>query len=275
MTRSSPFAMRWCAAAASAIAAACWTPYAGASEFALAASPPRFELQLKAGERSRQVLEITNASATVTTLAVKTADWSLAADNAVTFYDELQAGSCRPWIALERREVSIAGGRPYRFRFEINVPADATPSECHLAIMLEGQEQVSKADRGPAVPFSGRLGVIIYIAVGDAAPKLSVVGARVQTINGMLTPVLAIRNSGAAHGRVGGFLTGTDANKIALEFAPANLPILPGEMSTIALTATRPGDPETAVQVKFPVTVSGKLEWGKGQTENFEQRFAR
>ena len=32
-----------------------------AGEFALAVSPPRFELQLKAGESSRQVLEITNA----------------------------------------------------------------------------------------------------------------------------------------------------------------------------------------------------------------------
>lgn len=274
MTRSSSFALHWCAAAASVIAAACWTPYAVASEFAVAASPPRFELQLKAGERSRQVLEITNASATPATLAVKTADWTLAADSALTFYDDLQAGSCRPWIALERREISIAGGRPYRFRFEISVPADTPPGECHLAIMLEGQEQLSRAEGGPAVPFSGRLGVIVYIAVGGAAPKLSVVGSRVQTINGMLTPVLDIRNSGSAHGRVGGFLTGTDANKIALEFAPGNLPILPGAISTITLTATRPGDPETAVPVKFPVTVSGKLEWGKGQSENFEQRFA-
>ena len=247
---------------------------AGASEFALAASPPRFEIQLKAGENSRQVIELTNASLEATALAIKTADWSLAPDNAVTFYDELQAGSCRPWIAIERRTLTLSGGRPYRFRFEISVPADTPPSECRMAIMLEGQEQVSRSADGPVVPFSARLGVIVYVAVGDTAPKLSVVGSRVQLINGIRTPVLDIRNSGTAHGRLGGFLSGTDASKTDLEFSPSSLPILAGETRTIPLAATRPGDPETAVQVQFPITVSGKLEWGKGQTQTVEQRFA-
>ena len=270
MNRPKCFSLCWWALAAAALAG----PQARASEFAVAASPPRFVLEVKPGERNRQVLEITNASAAATTLAIKTTDWSLAPDNSVTFYEELQPGSCRSWVALERRELTIAGGRPYRFRFEVNVPTDAAATECHLALMLEGQEQISKAEGGPAVPFSARLGVIIYVAVGDAAPRLSVVGARVQTINGMQTPVLDIRNSGTAHGRLGGFLSGTDASKTALEFGPSNLPILPGETRTIALTATRPGDPETAVQVKFPVTVSGKIEWGKGQSQSIVQHFA-
>ena len=256
------------------VVAACLSTHAGASEFALAASPPRFEIQLKPGENSRQVIEITNASTEATTLAIKTADWSLAADNAVTFYDELQSGSCRPWIAIERRALTVSGGRPYRFRFEINVPADTPPSECRMAIMLEGQEQISRSVGGPAVPFAARLGVVVYVAVGDAAPNLNVVGSRVQMVNGIRTPVLDIRNSGTAHARLGGFLSGTDAGKTAFEFAPSNLPILAGETRTIALVATRPGDPDTAVQVQFPVTVSGKLEWGKGQTQTVEQRFA-
>ena len=41
----------------------------------------------------------------------------------------------------------------------------------------------------------------------------------------------------------------------------------------VPLTATRPGDSETAVQAKFPVTVSGKIEWGKGKIQAMEQRF--
>ena len=245
-----------------------------ASEFALAVSPPRFELQLKPGERSRQVIEITNASAQGSTFAIRTADWSLAGDGAVTFYDELQPDSCRPWVALERRELTIAGNRPYRFRFEVAVPADAKPVECRLAVMLEGQEQLSKSDSGPAIPFSARLGVVVYLAIGDAAPQLSVVKSSVQIVNGKPVPVLDIRNTGTAHGRIGGFLTGSDAARGQLEFTPGNQPILPGETRGIPLSASRPGDPETPVQVQFPVTVSGKLEWGRNQSQTIEQRFA-
>lgn len=274
MTRLYSAALRWRLAAAAMLAAWCGMPYSVAGEFALAVSPPRFQLELKAGERSRHVLEITNAVLGATAISTKTADWSLGTDNAVTFYDDLQPNSCRPWVAIERRELSVSGGRPYRFRFEINVPADAGPGECRFAIMLEGQEQSGRAEGGPPIPFSARLGVVVYVALGGAVPKLSVVGAAVQTVNGKPTPVLLIRNEGGAHGRLGGFLSGTDASGKALEFTPGSMPILPGETRAIALAATRPGDLETAVPVQFPVTVRGKLEWGKGQTKNVEQRFA-
>ncbi len=275
---SSAHAKRSCAgkaatALAALVALGSAMPWAQASEFALAVSPPRVELELKPGESSRQVLEITNASAAATTFEIKTADWSLSADNSVTFYDELRPGSCRPWVAIERRQLTVSGGRPYRFRFELKVPPDAPPGECRFAIMLEGQEQLSEAKNGPAIPFSARLGVIVYAAIGGAAPELSIVGAAVQNVSGQPTPVLQVRNSGAAHGRLAGFLSGTDAGNLALEFAPATTPILPGETRAIALTATRQGDPESAVQAKLPVIVRGKLEWGKGQSQNIEQRF--
>jgi hypothetical protein len=257
-----------------AITTAAGMPLANAAEFALAVSPPRFELELKPGEKSRQVLEITNASPEATPLSAKTADWSLAPDSSVTFHDDLQPGSCRPWVAIERRELTVSAGRPYRFRFEINAPADAPAGECRFAIMLEGQEQLSRAQGGPAIPFSARLGVVVYVAMGGAAPALSVTGTAVQAINGKPTPVLLVRNSGTAHGRMGGFLSGSDASGKAFEFSPSSLPILPGETRAIALNATRPGDQDTEVQVQFPVTVRGKLEWGKGQTQNLDQRFA-
>lgn len=264
---------RRCAAGFFCLAMMLAAPCAAAAEFALAVSPARFELALKPGERSRQVIEITNASPTSATFSIKTADWRLGADNAATFFDELQAGSCRPWVAIERRELIMAGGRPYRFRFEIDVPADAPAGECRFAIMLEGQEQLTRMDSGPPMPFSARLGIVVYVAVGGAAPELNVAGAAVQAVNGQPTPVLQIRNSGTAHGRVGGFLAGTDASGTALEFSPANTPILPGETRGIALGATRPGDPDSAAAIRFPVTVRGKLEWGKGKTQNIEQLF--
>ncbi|MES2944113.1 MAG: hypothetical protein V4772_14690, partial [Pseudomonadota bacterium] len=77
-----------------------------------------------------------------------------------------------------------------------------------------------------------------------------------------------------AHGRLSGFLSGTDSGKTALEFTAANSPILAGETRPIPLTATRPGDTDTPVDVQFPVTVTGKIEWGKDKTQAIEQRFA-
>lgn len=250
------------------------TPPATAAEFALAVSPPRFVLELKPGELSRQVLEITNASPEATPLTTKTADWSLAPDNSVTFLDELQPGSCRPWVALQQRELTAAGGRPTRFRFEVNPPADTPAGECRFAIMLEGQEQFSRAQGGPPVPFSARLAIVVYVAVGGAAPDLAVAGSEVRTLNGKPTPVLLVRNTGNAHGRLSGFLSGADGSGKTLEFTPSSLPILPGETRAVPLNATRPGDTDTEVTVQFPVTVRGKLEWGKGRSQNLDQRFA-
>ena len=244
-----------------------------ASEFALSASPPRFELRVKPGERSRQVLELTNASNAASSYSIKTADWIYADDNSVTFQEALSPQSCRSWVAIERRELTIAGGKAYRYRFEVNIPTDAKAGECRFALMLEGQEQISQTVGGPPIPFSARLGVVVYVAVGDAEPELSVVGKRVTMLNGLQTPALQVRNAGLAHGRVAGFFTGTDAGKTLLEFAPSNLPILPGETRWVPLTATRPGDSETAVQAKYPLTISGKAEWGRGKTQAIEQRF--
>ena len=246
---------------------------ATASEFALAASPPRFELRVKPGERSRQVLELTNASTAASSYSIKTADWLYGDDNSVTFQDELSPQSCRRWVAIERRDLTIAGGKSYRYRFEVNVPADAKAGECRFAVMLEGQEQVSVTAGGPPVPFSARLGVIVYVAIGEAEPEFSIVGTRVIQVNGVQTPALQVRNAGLAHGRIVGFLTGTDAEKTSLEFAPGNLPILPGETRLVPLTATRAGDSETVMQAKFPVTITGKIEWGRGKTQTMEQRF--
>ena len=248
---------------------------ARAAEFALSVSPPRYELKVKPGERSRQVLEITNSSLEATTFAIKTADWNLEADGSPTFFAELLPGSCRPWVTLERRDMTMSGTRPYRFRFEINVPADAKPGQCRFAIMLEGQEQVAATKDGPAIPFAARLGVIVYVAVGDAAPNLKLVGASVRPFNGKPAPALQIANSGAAHGRLGGFLTGNDANGIAFEFTPNAAPILAGETRHVALIASLKSDPDSTQQPKFPITLRGKIAWGGNQSLDVNQLFSQ
>ena len=83
-------------------------------------------------------------------------------------------------------------------------------------------------------------------------------------------PAVFVRNSGNAHGRVSGFLSGTDASGRSLDFTPSSFPILPGETRAVALIATDNRDAQANVQL--PVTIRGTLEWESGRLP-FEHRF--
>ena len=241
-----------------------------AQGFSAVASPPRFEISAAPGTRSRQVVEISNAGALPAKYRIRTADWTLAPDASVIFYDELRAGSCRSWVSIERTELTLPGGARARFRFEVAPPADAAAGECRFALMVEGDEPVVANNDLFRIPVRARLAVIVYVAVGDAAPKLEIVKTGVDMVAGKRVPAVWVRNSGNAHGRLGGFLTGVDAQGRELEFAPSNFPILPGETRALALAAqTGPNAPTDAA---LPVTVRGTIEWA-GERVPFEHRF--
>jgi hypothetical protein len=251
--------------------AACAASQAGAQGFAALVTPPRVELTAKPGDRLRQVIEITNAAPRAAKYNLKTADWTLDANGAVAFQESLPAGSCRPWVAIEARQISVAAGGKHRYRFEVAPPADAPAGECRFAILIEGDEQTVQTPGGPTFPVSGRLGVIVYVMLGGAQPNLEVVATRVAGGDEAL-PVLMVKNTGTAHGRLAGFLSGTDASGKKIEFTPSTLPILPGETRAISLAPYREGD--EPLKISYPITIRGKLEWGD-QTAPFEKSFAR
>jgi hypothetical protein len=253
--------------------AALVAPVAGAQQFAAVVSPPRFEFSVDPGERSRQVIEITNAATQPATYYLRTADWSLAPDAGVSFTDELAPGSCRPWVAIERREIAVSGGGRYRFRFEVQPPADAPAGECRFALLIEGEQQTVQTEGGLNIPVSGRIAVIVYVGVGGANPDLKVVDSAVIEAGGRWLPALNVSNTGNAHGRLAGFLSGTDARGRQLEFTPSTLPILPGESRAITLSASDGSNEVT--DVAYPVTIGGVLEWGTSQRVEIKQLFTR
>jgi hypothetical protein len=241
-----------------------------AQGFAAMVSPPRFELSAKPGKTLRGVIEVSNRSSAPGRFLIHTADWTMGRDFSVSFQDELQPGSCRPWVAIERPKVEVPGGGTLHYRFEVTVPADAPAGECRFAVMIEGDEPSIAGSQGLNMPITGRIGVIVYVAVGDSRPDMEILGPTITTLNGQRVPTLRVHNGGSAHGRVSGFLTGTDANGISYDFTPADFPILPQEEREVFLT------PSTAAQehptLTFPVTVKGTLEWGDRKTE-LNQRF--
>ena len=252
------------------LAAAAHAP-ARAQGFAALVSPPRFELSTKQGKTLRSVIEISNRSTGTGKYLVHTADWDLSPDFSVNFHDDLQPGSCRPWVSIERPQIEVPGAGTLRYRFEVAVPADAPQGECRFAVMVEGAEPSIARTKGLDVPVTGRIGVIVYVIVGDASAELEVLGPKVETLNGKKVPALRVHNGGEAHGRVGGFLTGTDAGGVSYDFTPSDFPILPHEEREVFLTPSTPKDDHPTLT--FPVTVKGTLEWGDHKIDihqNFE-----
>lgn len=238
--------------------------------FAALVSPPRFELATRPGKVLRGVFEISNRATTPATYLLHTADWTLARDFGVTFQEDLQEDSCRPWVSIERPEVTVPGAGTMRYRFEIAVPADARDGECRFAILIEGADPAIARSAGLDLPVSGRIGVIVYAVIGSGAPQIEILGPKVTNVNGKDVPTLRVHNAGNAHGRMAGFLTGVDAKGTHYDIIPSDFPILPGEEREVFLM------PSTATEehptVAFPITVRGRLESGD-QKIDLDQRF--
>jgi hypothetical protein len=239
-----------------------------AEDFALSISPPRFELSAQPGQTVRAVAELSNASGLATQLNFATAEWELTPEGGVVLTDALKPDSCRPWVAIERRKATLQSKGQLRYRFEVTPPANVAPTECRFAIVVSGAEAQVSPGENVKFPISSQIAIIVYVTVGDVTPKLEIVKADVIGINGVMTPVLMVKNSGSAHGRLSAFLTGTDALGKKREFTPATLPILPGETRRIALSVDNGGDaietqgaPETAEPdaIAYPLKMSGTI----------------
>lgn len=246
---------------------ACVFSPAWADSFSATVSPPRFELQGQPGEVIREVVVIDNAGDTPALFALRTADWDLTDSGGLTIYPpELQPDSCRPWVRIERRALRLQAQSGKRFRFEIHIPEDAPEGECRVALLVESGEDSSILARAKNIsfPIDGRIAIIIYVAVGDAAPELTVQSLRLQDLNGRLTPVVLLENSGNAHGRPSGFLEGRDASGKRIDFAVAQTPILPGRTRATAIweNIAEGSEPTTLTP---PLQLQGMIEWRGGK----------
>lgn len=244
------------------LALACVLP--ARAEFAAAVSPPRFELTAEPGQVLRQVVEIAHVGAAAADYRVYTNDWTLGAGGELSYFDELTPGSCRPWVAIERRSVTIAAATKLRYRFEVAPPPGTPPGECRFALMIESQPAAAGAGAAN-FPMSGRIAVIVYVRIGGVAPELRIEGTLSTRIDGRDVPALRVRNIGAATGRLVGFLDARDAEGRLLELAPDAIPVLPGMTRVVGLLpvlpADRPGEPLPRVQA-WPLAVKGTLEVG-------------
>ena len=244
---------------------------AHAQGFSALVSPPRFEDSVKAGDVYRNVVEVSNVSNTPADFSVSTADWTFRPQDAsVDFYPTLQEGSCRPWVYLENNKIKLSANGKKRYRFEVRVPADAPAQECRFAILIAG-DAVTTAG---AVPVAGRLGVVVYLRVGDARPQLSLEGYKVLPHNDSFAPALVVRNSGNATARLEGYVDGVDAAGNKISFLPTSYPILPGRTDEVILVPQAPNAKSAAPTIQYPVTIKGQVDW-EGKRLPVEHVFQR
>lgn len=231
---------------------------AAAQGFAAQVLPPRFEDRVEPGGVFRNVIEVQNASAAQARFNVRTADWVLDGNGEAIFEYALQPGSCRPWVGLEAGEILLEGNGRKRFRFEVAVPPGTPSQQCRFAIMIEGQPQPNAS----GILVSGRIGIIVYLNIGDAAAHLSIAGTAVDTVEGAQVPVLSIANDGNAHGRLEGFVQATDAQGKRTTLVPSMLPIMPGTTRAIPLFPV-PEPDGSLPALSFPVRLKGELQWDR------------
>lgn len=239
-----------------------------AGPFEVAVAPSRTELTAQGGQRVGQSLQVYNVGDLVSTLSFRTMDWSLNERGELTFHDELLPNSCRPWVTLERRTRQLAARSNVPFRFQIDVPANAPRGECRFMIAIEGVEpaQMAVINGGGAnlsLPVSGRIAVSVYLAVGGAKPQLELIRIGSDSMRAERRPVITVRNSGDAHGRLEGALSASDGAGQSFELVPDGSPILPGQTRSLVLNARAPGAGAAPVP-KYPLKVSGTLDWEEG-----------
>ena len=241
-----------------ALLALLFTLSASAQEFAVVVTPPRFEDRAKAGTIYRNVIEINNTSSKAARYTVQTADWTLDAQGAPVFSQSLSENSCRPWVGMEAGDIQVKAEGKRRYRFEVAVPAGTPRGECRFAIMIEGEPQPPRG--AVPLPVSGRIGVIVYLAIGDAAPKLVVAETRGVDAQGQRIPALRVRNDGDMHGRLDGYLAGVDAKNQRFVLVPDNSPILVGATRDIPLYPQPSADGAQAPAIVYPLRIKGRLD---------------
>ncbi len=228
--------------------------------FSALISPPRIEDQAQAGKVYRNVLTIENISNQNASYSVRTNDWVLDDKGGVVFSDELASDSCRSWVGIEAKKITLGPNAKTRYRFEVVVPPDAGIRECKFALMIEGDVEQAK---GVQIPMSGRIGVIVYLSLNGATAELTVKSAHVQTIQGQSLPVLTIQNNGIAHGRLDGILDATDVKGKSIQLTAANDPILPHSSRDISLRPILPHNalPNTPYpKLDYPLHLKGSLD---------------
>ena len=241
-----------------------------AATFDVSISPPRIERRAKAGKLIRDRITITNFDNEPGQYRIKTADWVLTKERRVTFNEGTpHSGSCRPWVRIERRKLTVPAGASKSYRFEVHVPANTQDGECRFALLVSGDpETITPRGAGNIrFPIVGRVAVIVYVTIGKAKPDLKLHGLEMREHEGKTIPMAILENVGNAHGRPLGDFTAIDSTGRKVNLIVEQFPVLPGETRAVALRPMgrfRGAATDSPFELKTPLTIRGRIQWDGG-----------
>lgn len=242
--------------------------------FAGGVTPARFELDAAPGDLLRNNFSIYNLGDRPQTFNVYTNDWSFSESGNLSFSRELADNSCRQWVRLERHTIKIlpSAYKARKFRFEIDIPADAPLYECRFAIMIESNNDAYNTEIGNGVrlPTTGKIAVIVYLNVGSNKPVLRLQDFGTRLDKGKKQVFVEVVNNGNAHGRFDNELTATDASGAKLLASVSTSPIMPKQKRQLQIYFTRRDG--SSVEPVFPVKIQGRL-FSDGQTFDIDRNI--
>ena len=245
---------------------------AHAATFAARVSPPNFELKADPGDKVRHVIHIQNNDEETAEYVIRTADWDINPQGGVVIRPVdagLSENSCQPWSRIERGRIKLAPQQIKKYRFEIQVPADASAGECRFAILISPTpESIETTQLGNiSIPITGQIAIVVYVVIGDATANLEFRGARIiESEDGRQAAYLDFFNSGNAHGRPFGSVNIRQSDGSNIELVVVPFPVLPGRSMPIGLQSV--SGPEyrepPPLQLSLPASMTGLIEWDGG-----------
>ena len=250
---------------------------AAAQGFSAGIAPSKFELQAKPGDVIRDTVLIMNAGDKSAGYSLRTADWNITATQGLEYIeDELAPGSCRPWVKLERRDLTIRPSGQKRYRFEIHIPDDAPAGLCKFALLVEPAAPAMASTGGDQpirFPVLGRYAVIVYVTIGDAKADVEFTGLGRGEMGGLSLPTLKLHNNGNTFDRVYGRITATDALGERFVLVASTFPLLPNHSEEILLVPEAAENGQAAnIVMQFPLQLKGTFEIG-GQRFSVDEPF--
>jgi len=250
---------------------------AGAQGFSAGIAPSKFELRAKPGDVIRDTLLIMNAGDKSAGYSIRTADWNITDSQGLEYIEpDLAPGSCRPWVKLERRDLTIRPSGQKRYRFEIHVPEDTPAGLCKFALLIEPAAAAMASTGGDQpirFPVLGRYAVIVYVTVGDAKAKVEFAGLGSGEMGGLKLPALKLHNSGNTFDRVFGRITATDALGERFVLVASSFPVLPDRSEEILLIPENAENRQAPkVVMQYPLQLKGMFEIG-GERFSVDEQF--
>ena len=234
-----------------------------AAQVSVEVSPLRVELSVAPGATHTQAVTLTNQSDKPVRIRARVEDWFLTKDGTPQFTPAPPGTwtSASSWVRLAPPEQVIEPGQPGTVRFTTNVPAGATEGGYRSAIVFEfGPPGADLLGAGRDVVFRSRVVTVLYVAVGQPAPKVDLTNLTVRSTPGKPAEVLAtLQNTSRANVRTKGVVIVYDkAGTVVRQIDIPSVPVLPESEREVAIPTAGEGEPplppgDYRVEVKIDV----------------------